>query len=168
MTDTDAPGEQSDGRRAKGERRRRAIIDATLRVVERDGIAGVSHRNIAREAEIPPASITYYFDSIDGVLVATLLESCETMISELRRSTEDAADDPERWVAATAEMLSGMVRNHRGGRWPSTSSTCWRPVVRRCGPPHGAGWRSPLATSTASGTGTPVPCRRCSPPSTVC
>ncbi|WP_017977198.1 TetR/AcrR family transcriptional regulator [Actinopolyspora halophila] len=114
MTDTDSPGEQSDGRRAKGERRRRAIIDATLRVVERDGIAGVSHRNIAREAEIPPASIIYYFDSIDGVLVATLLESCETMISELRRSTEDAADDPERWVTATAEMLSGMVRNHRG------------------------------------------------------
>ncbi|PRW62783.1 TetR/AcrR family transcriptional regulator [Actinopolyspora mortivallis] len=113
MTASPSPREQTDGRRAKGERRRRAIIDATLRVVERDGIAGVSHRNIAREAGVPPASVVYYFDSIDGVLVATLLESCETMIDELRALADEVVDS-ERWVSTTAELLSRMVREHRG------------------------------------------------------
>ncbi|MGJ7907850.1 TetR/AcrR family transcriptional regulator [Actinopolyspora sp. H202] len=114
MTHGGNPTEHSDGRRAKGERRRREIIDATLRVIERDGIAGVSHRNIAREAGVPPASVVYYFESIDGVLIATLLESCETMIAELRELTEKVVDDPEGWVTATAEMLSRMVREQRG------------------------------------------------------
>ncbi|MDR7302092.1 TetR/AcrR family transcriptional regulator [Haloactinomyces albus] len=103
-----------DGRRAKGERRRRAIIDATLRVIECDGISGVSHRNIARAAEVPPASIAYYFDNIDDLLVATLLDSCETLIAEMHRLPDAVADDSSRWVSATAAMLANMVRNHRG------------------------------------------------------
>ena len=41
--------ERVDGRRARGERRREEIIAATLRVVERDGVAGVTHRAVARE-----------------------------------------------------------------------------------------------------------------------
>ncbi|ASU80592.1 TetR family transcriptional regulator [Actinopolyspora erythraea] len=114
MTRGDKPAEHPDGRRAKGERRRREIIDATLRVIERDGTPRVSHRNIAREAGVPPASVVYYFESIDGVLIAALLESCETMIAELRALTERVVDDPEGWANATAEMLSRMVREQRG------------------------------------------------------
>ncbi|WP_246195771.1 TetR/AcrR family transcriptional regulator [Halopolyspora algeriensis] len=90
------------------------MIDATLRVVERDGVPGVSHRNIAREAGIPPASVAYYFDGIDEVLVATLLDSCETLILEMGRLRDEVAGDDARWAPAVAEMLASMVRDHRG------------------------------------------------------
>ncbi|MCI2419593.1 TetR family transcriptional regulator [Saccharopolyspora sp. K220] len=103
---------ETDGRRAKGERRRRAIIDATLRVVARDGVAGVSHRNIAREAEVPPASIAYYFAGIDELLVAALLESCEKMIADMDRLRE-RVDDNREWPRAVAELIVEMVREHR-------------------------------------------------------
>ncbi len=50
-------------RQARGERRRKAILDATLRVINRDGVAGVTHRAVAAEAGVPLASTTYYFES---------------------------------------------------------------------------------------------------------
>ena len=105
--------ENLDGRRAKGQRRRRAIIDATLRVVERDGVASVSHRNIAREAGVPPASIAYYFASIDELLVATLLECADAMVTELDRIRQ-ATDSGLSWASAVARMLASMASEHRG------------------------------------------------------
>lgn len=103
---------EPDGRRAKGERRRRAIIDAARRVVARDGLAAVSHRNIAREAGIPPASIAYYFASIDDLLVATLLDSVEALVSEMDRVRRDVGARAA-WPRALAELLASMVREHR-------------------------------------------------------
>lgn len=107
------PDTTSDGRLAKGERRRRAIIEATFRVVERDGPAGVSHRNIAREADVPPASIAYYFKGIDELLVATLLESVELLIAEIERMRGSIRDNSE-WPRVVAELLAAMVHEYRG------------------------------------------------------
>lgn len=74
---------QTDGRKARGERRRREIIDATLRVVERDGVAGVTHRTVAREAGVPTASTTYHFASLDDLLLATLITCAKDMATEV-------------------------------------------------------------------------------------
>ncbi|HEX8867241.1 MAG TPA: TetR family transcriptional regulator, partial [Lentzea sp.] len=49
-----------DGRKARGEKKRRAIVEATLRVIEREGISGVTHRSVAREAGVPTTAPTYY------------------------------------------------------------------------------------------------------------
>lgn len=102
----------TDGRRAKGERRRRAIVDATLRVIARDGVSAISHRNVAREAGVAPASIAYYFDGIDELLVATLLESVDQLIAELDRLREGEPDGA-RWPRLVAELLASLVREHR-------------------------------------------------------
>lgn len=104
--------ESADGRRAKGERRRRAIVEATLRVVERDGVGGVSHRGIAREAGVPTAAIGYYFDGIDDLLVASLLDTVESMIGQIGSLRAEIADGVpvERALAA---RLAAMVREFR-------------------------------------------------------
>lgn len=102
-----------DGRRAKGQRRRRDIIDATLRIVEHSGVSGISHRSIAREAGVPPASIAYYFDGIDDLLVATLLDSVETMVGELE-SLRAEVDEGCSWAPTIARQLATMVRHQRG------------------------------------------------------
>lgn len=64
----------SDGptRQARGERRRRAILDAALRLISKLGVEGVSHRAVAEEAGVPLAATTYYFKSLDELLEGAL------------------------------------------------------------------------------------------------
>ena len=48
--------------------RREQILDATLRVIGRQGREAVTHRAVAEEADVPLGSTTYYFDSRDDLL----------------------------------------------------------------------------------------------------
>src|SRR5882724_3066009 len=48
--------------------RREQILEATLRVIGRDGREAVTHRAVAEEAGVPLGSTTYYFDSRDDLL----------------------------------------------------------------------------------------------------
>lgn len=54
-------------------------------MIERDGVAGVTHRSVAREAGVPTTAPTYYFATLDDLLIATLLwvaeEICADMLS---------------------------------------------------------------------------------------
>ncbi|MGW1340467.1 TetR/AcrR family transcriptional regulator [Kribbella sp. NPDC002412] len=72
-----------DGRRRRGELRRGELLRATLAVVERDGVAGVSHRAVAAEADVSVASITYHFPTLDDLLVAALTWAAEDLAAEL-------------------------------------------------------------------------------------
>ena len=72
-----------DGRKARGEKKRRAIVEATLRVIEREGVAGVTHRSVAREAGVPTTSPTYYFATLDDLLIATLVWSAEELCDDM-------------------------------------------------------------------------------------
>src|SRR3954453_2186359 len=48
--------------------RREQILDATLRVIGREGREAVTHRAVAEEAGVPLGSTRYYFDSRDDLL----------------------------------------------------------------------------------------------------
>ncbi|TDW30954.1 TetR/AcrR family transcriptional regulator [Cryobacterium psychrophilum] len=61
-----------DGRIARGIDRRKSIIAATLRVIEGHGVAGVSHRTVAAQADVRPSLVAYYFSTLDDLLVAAL------------------------------------------------------------------------------------------------
>jgi DNA-binding transcriptional regulator YbjK len=58
-------------------------------VIERDGVTGVTHRSVAREAGVPTTAPTYYFATLDDLLIATMLwaaeESCEEMLQTMAR-----------------------------------------------------------------------------------
>jgi DNA-binding transcriptional regulator YbjK len=75
-----------DGRRVKGERRRRLLLDATLRLVGREGVVAVTQRAVAAEAGVAPSAVLYYFPTVDDLLVAALV------------------DVNDRWVAALGEL----------------------------------------------------------------
>ena len=93
-------------RRHDPERRQR-IIDAAIRVVGRSGIAGLSHRTVAAEADVPLGSTTYHFASLDELLIAALRQANEGLAAEIRGS--DAFADPE---CDLAGQLAGLI-----GRW---------------------------------------------------
>lgn len=79
-----------DGRNARGDRARHALLEATLRIIERDGIAGVSHRNVTREAGLPATSAAYHFDTITALLEQALLYADGQATSALKRCEQDS------------------------------------------------------------------------------
>jgi DNA-binding transcriptional regulator YbjK len=98
MTATATP---VDGRRVRGERARRALIEATLAVIERDGVAGVTHRAVTGEAGLPATSAAYHFASIDDLLEASLLHADQVAADALARCAADP--DP---VGALADWVA--------------------------------------------------------------
>ncbi|WP_406001569.1 TetR/AcrR family transcriptional regulator [Streptomyces sp. NBC_00829] len=97
------------GRRYDPERRQR-IIDAALRVVARSGIAGLSHRTVAAEADVPLGSTTYHFASLDELLVAALRQANEGFAAAVRDSgalADPAADVAQELARLMGEWLAG-------------------------------------------------------------
>lgn len=98
-----------DGRRARGEKKRRTIVEATLRVIERDGVAGVTHRSVAREAGVPTTAPTYYFATLDDLLIATLVQAAEELCEDMLGTV--ARGGTAREIAAT---IAKAVNENRG------------------------------------------------------
>ncbi|MFE2377681.1 TetR/AcrR family transcriptional regulator [Streptomyces sp. NPDC059398] len=78
--------------------RRDRIIDAAIRIVRDHGIAGLSHRSVAAEADVPLGSTTYHFATLDELLIAALRK-----VSDHPRATVGA------WVRALAEPGEGLA-----------------------------------------------------------
>ncbi|MEV4421586.1 TetR family transcriptional regulator [Patulibacter sp. NPDC049589] len=96
-----------DGRAARGAVRRRALIDATLAVLARDGVGGVSHRAVAGHAGVAAASVRYHFGTIDELLVAAITTATEEWAATL------AGHEPEDHLKALAAFLADESRHHR-------------------------------------------------------
>ena len=75
--------EETDGRRARGGRRRTLLIESVLRVVARDGVAGVSHRSVAAEAGVSKSAVSYHFATLDDLLTAALTSHTEQLVAAM-------------------------------------------------------------------------------------
>lgn len=56
------------GIRRRGERTRQEILDATLRVIAREGVRKVTHRAVAQEANVNLSLTTYYFVDLSDMI----------------------------------------------------------------------------------------------------
>ncbi|MFI6813407.1 TetR/AcrR family transcriptional regulator [Nonomuraea sp. NPDC050328] len=84
--------EPVDGRKARGHRRRAEIIDATLAIVMRDGAAGVTHRTVAKQAGITTSLSTYYFATLDDLLVAALSSVADAYTARIHQIVAGPGD----------------------------------------------------------------------------
>ncbi len=57
-------------RSSRGEETRARINRATLQIIKRDGMRGVRHRAVAKEADVPLGATTYHFKNIDDLIVS--------------------------------------------------------------------------------------------------
>lgn len=93
--------------------RRQRIVDAAIRVVGAKGIAGLSHRSAAAEADVPLGSTTYHFKSLDDLLVAALRQTNEGFARAVAESR--ALADPDADLAeALARLLGEFLTADRG------------------------------------------------------
>nr|WP_042183763.1 TetR family transcriptional regulator [Kibdelosporangium sp. MJ126-NF4] len=105
---------QPDGRKARGDRRRQELVEATLRVIERDGVAGVTHRTVAKEAGVPTASTTYHFASLEDLLTATLTWCADGFTTAVRDLVERARIRGSQGAREVAEMIVEALGPQRG------------------------------------------------------
>src|SRR5690242_20364062 len=95
-----AATEVGDGRSSIREANVDAFLDAAERLLIRDGAAGVSTRQLAREAGQNHGLVHYYFGSIDELLLQTLERFTRRVLD--RQRAMYGADVPflEKWRAA--------------------------------------------------------------------
>jgi TetR/AcrR family transcriptional regulator, regulator of biofilm formation and stress response len=94
----------TDQRLVRGERRRAELIEATLAVIERDGVGGVSHRAVAKLAGVSPSAAIHHFATIDDMLVAALISANGESITAVEQ-----VDD----VRGLAALLVDLIAEHR-------------------------------------------------------
>jgi DNA-binding transcriptional regulator YbjK len=106
-----AKGEANGSTKTRAEQRaerRGAIIDAALRIIASGGLPAVTHRTVAKEADVPLAATTYYFASKDEIL-SEALESLATAeverLSGLEAQIESGTMSREELAAALGTAL---------------------------------------------------------------
>ena len=93
----------------RGEQRRLEVLEATVRLLAREGPRAVTHRAVAAEAGTSLRATTYYFDSRDALLTEALRHYAQTALSRfdtIRAPRIAAFDDP---IEAAADLLAETV-----------------------------------------------------------
>ena len=117
--------------RVNSEQRRRTILEAALRIVVRDGVRGVRHRAVAREAEVPLSATTYYFKDISDLITDTFTlfvemgaekfkaywEESDHKLTEALSALEGQSDSGELFVTRmtdlAVEYVVSQLEKHR-------------------------------------------------------
>ncbi|GAB3482445.1 TetR/AcrR family transcriptional regulator [Amycolatopsis cihanbeyliensis] len=91
--------------------RRQAVAEAVFRVIQRDGIARASLRNVATEAGLAIGSIRHYFRSHDELMGFALHALSENVRTRVLRHAEDllAVDSGVDRRALTVELLAELL-----------------------------------------------------------
>jgi AcrR family transcriptional regulator len=87
-----------------------AILDATARVVVKEGYDRTSTNRIARVAGVSIGSLYQYFPSKEALVMALLRRHCEQMLALLSESSEQLADAPLEIAVRT--YVRGMLAAH--------------------------------------------------------
>ncbi|MFJ9411738.1 TetR/AcrR family transcriptional regulator [Streptomyces sp. NPDC101393] len=130
--------------------RRRAVAEAVLRVVRREGVAGASLRNVAEEAGLAIGSVRHYFTDHDEVMIFAMAELSARIDRRVRRHAElllDPAAAAER-RAGSEELLAEFLplddtRREEGLLWQAfTTAARTRPELR----PHAVALEAGMRT----------------------
>ncbi|MEU9853130.1 TetR family transcriptional regulator [Streptomyces sp. NPDC047974] len=129
--------------------RRERLVAAALRVVRRDGIAALSHRAVAAEADVPLGSTTYHFSSLDELLVAALREVNAGFAEQLRRGADRAGDDLAGGLARLLGEWLGAERSQVELEYELYLAALRRPALR----PVAAEWAEEATAALAPRAG---------------
>lgn len=104
--------------RAGSEQRRRAILEAALRIIIRDGVRAVRHRAVATEAGVPLSATTYYFKDIHDLIADAFTLFVENALAkvldpvwiEIYQFTAGYSQEQLRDPARRSELIAGLAR----------------------------------------------------------
>lgn len=77
------------------------VVDAGLRILQRDGLDAVTMRRVATELDTGPASLYVYVDGRDGL--------CRAMLNRVVAAVPLETPDPQRWREQLHALLGGLL-----------------------------------------------------------
>ena len=83
------------------------LLDATERVIARDGYPAVTSRNVGQEAGVDQKLVFYYFRTMEELVVATFHRRSETFLTQLKEIA--ASDKPISRIWAVSSDRSGRL-----------------------------------------------------------
>jgi TetR/AcrR family transcriptional repressor of bet genes len=86
--------------RAEPDARRLSLIEATARVLARDGASGASVRAIALEAGVSPGLVAHHFGGVDALIAATYAHIGEQVSDALAAAVAAAGEGPRARLSA--------------------------------------------------------------------
>ena len=92
--------------------RRDRLIDAALTVIAERGVAGTTHREIARAADVPLGSMTYHFGSLNEVLAEAFTRHVDSVAGVFDERLAAARDLP----AAVEAVITLLTEDLLGSR----------------------------------------------------
>jgi DNA-binding transcriptional regulator YbjK len=115
----------------KGERRRQALVAAAAELLAEGGFDAVRHRAVAERAGLPLASTTYYFDSLDDLVIAAAEQHGVNELGRGRARLEELTA-AHRSVDALVELVLEMLLGPRYERLVATGRRPYlRPLMRK-------------------------------------
>ncbi|MFC4000078.1 TetR family transcriptional regulator [Prauserella oleivorans] len=103
-------------RHERKERTRRALLDAALRLLADRGFAGLSLREVTKQAGVVPTAFYRHFASMDDLGVALVEESMRTLRTMIRQA-RSAPDTSTGMIRTSVRTLVEHVRAHEDHFW---------------------------------------------------
>ncbi|MEV0250338.1 TetR family transcriptional regulator [Nocardia sp. NPDC050712] len=92
----------------KGERRRQALVAAAAELLLEGGFDAVRHRSVATRADLPLASTTYYFESLEDLIARAVEFSGNAELDAMRRRVGEVSHR-RRGAEATVDLLLDLL-----------------------------------------------------------
>jgi TetR/AcrR family transcriptional regulator, transcriptional repressor of bet genes len=117
--------------RAEPDARRQSLIEATARVLARDGATGASVRTIAVEAGVSPGLVNHYFPGIEALIAATYSMIGDQVSAALVAAVASAGPDPRARLTAyvTASFAPPIADRALLATWIAFWSLTGKPQV---------------------------------------
>lgn len=109
---TRSPGEVMHTRQERKRRTRRALLDAALELLEEQGFASLSLRQVTRLAGVVPTAFYRHFPDMDSLGVELVEESIGTLRRMIRSAREEDIGY-EKVIARSVQILVRHVHEHR-------------------------------------------------------
>ena len=90
------------------QRVRESIVEATVEIAAREGVAAITHRGVAKQAGVSLSSTTWHFATKADILEAALGWTAEhevARISEIAQRLDGTEFDPAAWAEELADWL---------------------------------------------------------------
>jgi AcrR family transcriptional regulator len=121
-----------------------AFLDAAERLLVREGAAGISTRQLAREAGQNHGLVHYYFGSVDELLVQALERFTERVLERQRAMYEAEAPFAEKWRTAVSFIEQDLEAGYPKV-WAELEALAWdKPDLRDRLNSVNEAWRSLL------------------------
>jgi DNA-binding transcriptional regulator YbjK len=99
--------QRSTGNTARGAQRRIEIIDAAIAVMAQVGLAGLSMRVVANQAQIPLGALSYYFDDKSDLIAQAFQQLSDREIERVVRTADQL--QPTMSVEQLADLVADMI-----------------------------------------------------------